>query len=737
MMMAWRSRIHLVSRLPMRLKLGACAAILFFVAALVVVSLIIWRQEVLAKSVAGDAAWAAYKLDRETIQMRNAVLQAEQSPGEFADVRMRFELLYSRINLLREGEIAELFQSLPEARALLPEILSRSDALDAALKRMSSESPELASLDERLQTLSGLSERLVVSVNAYLAESKTREREMQLALYAGLLALILLMCVATVLVIRFLFQEAGENIAARRALEHLSQELQETARHAESANQAKSDFLATVSHEIRTPLNGVLGMTELLRERTLDETSHQYVETIHDSGSQLLVLISDLLDFSKIEAGHLDIEREMFSLPELVASLMRLLEPRATCVEFASVVSPALPEYLVGDVGRLRQVLLNLLSNALKFTRQGSVTLIVKPMRGDWIHFEVSDTGCGIEDVDRERLFQPFYQGAATQNGTGLGLAISKRLVEAMQGRIGVSSLANEGSRFWFELPLPRDAERGGKHIPSGETWSATAACTAPLLVIEDNPVNRQVAVAMLERLGHTVNVADSGEAALALTEHTPFALIFLDIRMPTLDGPETARRIIAQDGPNQTTPLVAMTASVTTQEHQRALAAGIAEVLTKPIRQQVLVDTLVHFGVRDPAEATTPDEVRSSAMVESADTMPALLDRPEFDMLGEALGVAQRSALVAAWQYQSRVLEEALDAAIVDADMTRTAELAHRLKGESSSLALMRLVHGSDCLERAARQADVDEAGRQWRMLRPTITSSRQALRMANDMPA
>ncbi|MCI0510152.1 MULTISPECIES: ATP-binding protein [Chromohalobacter] len=736
--MDWRSRIHLVSRLPLRLKLGASAATLFFVAALVVVSLIIWRQEVLAKSVAGDAAWAAYKLDRETIQMRNAVLEAERSPGELDDVRMRFELLYSRINLLRHGEIAELFQSLPEARALLPEILSRSDALDAALSRMSTVSPDLASVEERLQALSALSERLVVAVNAYLAESKTREREVQLALYAALLTLILLMCVATVLVVRFLFQEAGENIAARRALEHLSQELKETARHAESANQAKSDFLATVSHEIRTPLNGVLGMTELLRERPLDDASHQYVETIHDSGAQLLSLISDLLDFSKIEAGHLDIERASFSLPVLVEALMRLLEPRAAHVEFTRVISPTLPEHLVGDVGRLRQVLLNLLVNALKFTRQGSVTLLVKPMRGDWVHFEVRDTGCGIDDVDRERLFQPFYQGVPKQGGTGLGLAISKRLVDAMQGRIGVSSRADEGSRFWFELPLPRDAEENkGRHLPSRGAWDATAAGTAPLLVVEDNPVNRQVAVAMLERLGHTVNVADSGEAALALTAEVSFALIFLDVRMPTLDGPETARRILAQDGPNQTTPLIAMTASVTTQEHQRALASGMLDVLTKPIRQQALVDILVHVGVRDPEETPVFDAGAQATMTASAEAMPAVLDRHEFDMLGEALGVAQRSALVAAWQYQSRVLEEALEAAVADADMTRTAELAHRLKGESSSLALTRLVRGSDYLEQAARQADADEAVRQWTLLRPIITSSRQALRMANDMTA
>ncbi|RXE47203.1 ATP-binding protein [Chromohalobacter israelensis] len=736
--MAWRSRLRLVTGLPLRLKLGASAAILFFAAALVVVSLIVWRQEVLAKNVAGDAAWAAYKLDRETIQMRNAVLQAEDTPQALHDVRMRFELLYSRINLLRQGEIAELFRSLPDARALVPEILSRSDALDAALSRMSPDAPRLSALDERLQALSGLSERLVVAVNAYLAQAKTREREVQLTLYATLLALILLMCGATVLVIRFLFQEAGDNIAARQALEHLSQELKDTAREAESANQAKSDFLATVSHEIRTPLNGVLGMTELLRERELDGTSHQYVETIHESGSQLLTLISDLLDFSKIEAGHLEIERETFSLQALIDSLLRLLEPRAQHVELISDVAPSVPSHSLGDAGRLRQVLLNLLSNALKFTSRGSVTLIVKPMRGDWMHFEVRDTGCGIEDADPQRLFQPFYQGASAvhyQGGTGLGLAISKRLVEAMQGRIGVSSPAGEGSRFWFELPLPSASETPATAPQQEADASARDTCPAPLLVVEDNPVNRQVAVAMLERLGQTVTVVDSGEAALELTADTPFALIFLDIRMPGFDGPETARRLRQQTGPNQATPLIAMTASVTTHEHQRALDAGMVEVLTKPIRQQALRDALIRFGLCDVDTEPMPAAPAPSAAETDAGE-PPLLDKQAFAMLGETLGKAQRSALVAAWQHQARLLEDALEAAIAQSDLARAAELAHRLKGESASLDLACLVRDSDRLEAAARQGDVEEVGRQWEALRPTLAASRQALRMANDMP-
>ena len=329
--MAWRSRLRLVTGLPLRLKLGASAAILFFAAALVVVSLIVWRQEVLAKNVAGDAAWAAYKLDRETIQMRNAVLQAEDTPQALHDVRMRFELLYSRINLLRQGEIAELFRSLPDARALVPEILSRSDALDAALRRMSPDTPRLSALDERLQALSGLSERLVVAVNAYLAQAKTREREVQLTLYATLLALILLMCGATVLVIRFLFQEAGDNIAARQALEHLSQELKDTAREAESANQAKSDFLATVSHEVRTPLNGVIGLLSVLSgDAGLNAQQTKYVQTAHQSAQHLLGLLNEILDISKMEAGKLELEPTNVRLDETIDAVLRLIEMTVT-----------------------------------------------------------------------------------------------------------------------------------------------------------------------------------------------------------------------------------------------------------------------------------------------------------------------------------------------------------------------------------------------------------------------
>lgn len=734
--MAWRSRFRLVMSLPLRLKLGASAALLFFIAALVVVSLIVWRQEVLAKSVAGDAAWAAYKLDRETIQMRNAVLRADDVPQALDEVRMRFELLYSRVNLLRQGEIAELFRSLPDARALVPEILARTDALDAALSRVSPETLRLSTLDERLRALSNLSERLVVAVNAYLAQSKTREREVQLTLYAALLALILLMCVATVLVVRFLFQEAGDNRAARQALEHLSQELKDTAREAESANQAKSDFLATVSHEIRTPLNGVLGMTELLREQPLDGTSQQYVETIHESGSQLLTLISDLLDFSKIEAGHLEIEREVFSLHALIESLLRLLAPRAQHVELVSDLAPSLAMHSLGDAGRLRQVLLNLLSNALKFTSRGRVTLIVKPMRGDWVHFEVRDTGCGIKDADPQRLFQPFYQGPAAmhhQGGTGLGLAISKRLVEAMQGRIGVSVLDDGGTRFWFELPLPEAGRQPETATPGTTHPTSITGPSAPLLVVEDNLVNRQVAVAMLERLGQTVTVAESGESALALAADNAYALIFLDIRMPGLDGPETARRLRQQDGPNQATALIAMTASVTAHEHQRALSAGVVEVLTKPIRQSALRDVLLRYGLLDAEAAPLP---AAPAPQDTEAGEPPWLDVQAFAMLGETLGKAQRSALVAAWQYQARLLEEALEAAIAQVDMARTGELAHRLKGESASLELACLVRDCERLERAARQADAAEVDRQWRVLRPTLAASRQALRRANDMP-
>ncbi|MEC9482247.1 MAG: histidine kinase dimerization/phospho-acceptor domain-containing protein, partial [Halomonas sp.] len=417
---------------PLRLKLGAIAAISFFALAIAVVSLIVWRQDSLSQSVGGDAAWAAYKLDRETIELRSQLLRSE--PGSQVDLEtlhLGFELLYSRANILRNGQVAELFRSIPSVNEVLPRVFAQVEVVDEALHAVETlETEDIERLQAELVTLGDTSQRLVIAINEYLAESKTRERETLLQLYGLLLALIIGKTLAVGIIIRFLFREVRDNEASRRAMEVLSRELEVTARKAESASRAKSDFLATVSHEVRTPLNGVIGMSALLMDRQKDPQSRRYARTIHESAEILLSLINDILDFSKIEAGRLELEKAPFDLRGSIQGVLALFTPRLEggAIRLEQHIEPQLPESLIGDAGRIRQVLLNLLSNAFKFTAKGRIELGVRRAENGSILFEVRDTGCGIPLHQREELFEPFRQGDASTarrfGGSGLGLAL-------------------------------------------------------------------------------------------------------------------------------------------------------------------------------------------------------------------------------------------------------------------------------------------------------------------------
>ncbi|SDL30024.1 Signal transduction histidine kinase [Franzmannia pantelleriensis] len=491
-------------RYPGRLKLGAIAALLFFVAAITVAGLVLWRQESLAQSVGGDTAWSAYKLDREAIQLRSQLARATQQDMS-SDLRLRFELMYSRVNLLRRGELAELLDTIPRATSLMASIVEQVDAIDARLYSddFSLQEGGREALEARLDTLSRYSEELIVAINAHLADTTTREREQLQRLYRLLLALIVAMSAAAALVVVFLFREARESAAARRATEALSGELEIAARRAEAASQAKSEFLATVSHEIRTPLNGVIGMSELLRERPLDATSRDYAATIHESGGQLLGLINDILDFSKIEAGRLELEHTDYDLRALMARAVALFAPRASAKSLAlrSECDPRLPARLYGDPGRINQIILNLLSNAIKFSTSGEIVVAARRGEGEQLEISVSDQGCGIDEHQREVLFEPFRQGDASTarrfGGSGLGLAICKQLAIAMGGEIDFTSQPGQGSHFWLRLPL-QAAQEADADIGTGTspTEGMSVNFEASLLLVEDNPINQQVAVA-------------------------------------------------------------------------------------------------------------------------------------------------------------------------------------------------------------------------------------------------
>ncbi|NIC07300.1 ATP-binding protein [Billgrantia bachuensis] len=714
-------------RYPLRLKLGAAAALVFFTAALVVVGLAAWRQEQLHHSVVGDATWHAYKLDRDITQLRSDLALRAENARSLESLRLRFELIYSRVNLLQRGDINQLLAKIPLAERLLPDLVVLMDDIDHLLEEIVQLGEEERwVLSDRLERVGGLTEQLIVALNGHLAEAATREREMLQTLYALLLALILAMSLAALMVIVFLIREARDNAEARRSLEALSRKLQTTARRAEAASQSKSEFLATVSHEIRTPLNGVIGMSDLLLDQPIDTQSREYARTLHVSAARLLELINDILDFSKIESGKLELERRTFRLAALIEDACELFAPRARDkgLELVAQVSPALPEQLMGDPTRLRQVLLNLLSNAIKFTEHGEVRVEATLNAQGQLNLAVCDTGPGIAEDKLARLFEPFRQGDASTarryGGTGLGLAISRRLAEAMDGSIGVDSRPGQGSCFWIELPLEPAHDDHEAEVP--EPTRLEPSVGGRVLLVEDDPVNQQVAVALLGRLGCEVNVVDSGQRALALAGREAFDMIFMDVQMPGMDGLETTRRLRETGGWCARVPIVAMTAGGPGAERERCLAAGMTDYLVKPLRRTELATSLRH-GLPGRAQAVAP------GLPEGESPRREIVEEGVLGELRETLGADALATLFAVHREQLQQHAENLQAALEQGDMVALAEGAHRIKGESGSLGGRRLAEIAQRLERLARGGHCEEAAVELRALLASIPATLEAL--------
>ena len=497
------------------------------------------------------------------------------------------------------------------------------------------------------------------------------------------------------------------------AIKHIRAELLVARDMAEAARRAKAQFLANMSHEIRTPMNAVIGLTNLLQQTPTNPEQSEYLTAIGSSSQNLLLILNDILDSSKMEAGKLTLERVAFSLPETVRELSGLFRHTAEskslnlCVEVAGAV----PEVIIGDPKRLQQVLANLVSNALKFTRQGGVAVRVGlapgPAAGAGrvaLRFEVQDTGIGIPADKLAAIFDDFSQANSSTTrefgGAGLGLSIARNLVHLHGGQLGVRSEEGVGSQFYFELTYAL-AEASQTRPPAVAGPLLPFEPALHVLVAEDNRLNQLVVRRTLENWNVRVTVATNGRLAVeqVLTAAEPFDAVFMDIQMPELDG-YAATRALRQHYPDAVRlPIIGLTASVLPQDRNLALAAGMNDILAKPFEPTELYARLAHFTGRRAAEAR-PIPAEAAPLPPGA---PALC--PSWQQLEEISGgnASFISQIVRTFLTEAPALEQQLVAAYPH-DLSAVAATAHKLKGQVAYFGVPSLHARLDELERSAR---------------------------------
>jgi signal transduction histidine kinase/ActR/RegA family two-component response regulator len=573
----------------------------------------------------------AFQFEREFLRMRQVLAATLAKPeGTDADaLQLRYDIFLSRLTLLRDSPSVSLLVGRPEYRKVMPQLEPLVAALDRAMVARPLNLAALVPVLDALNAMGPDVQALTLAANSEIAhlleqQADTMREQIALIVWLTLAQLALLLLASGALVLR---QRRVE--AERVALERLTEDLRDAQVRAEAANRGKSQFLANMSHELRTPFNGLMGMLGLLQSTPLSPQQTDYIETAQGSASHLLTLLNDILDLSALETGKMTLKPGPVHLQRVLRDVNALMQPQASSKGLAfSVQLPQAPlPVVVADETRIKQILFNLINNAVKFTERGEVTLAVRQSDSDpgtvQLAFEIQDTGIGMDAQAMSRLFQRFYQvdDSSTRRfgGTGLGLEISQSLARLMNGEITVHSSVGVGSVFVATLRLPLGEANAESVPPVRELpeplWqppavepASTAVVAAPevapapahtmrVLVVEDHPINQKLVGVLLGRMGCHISYCENGQLAVEQVQQEAFDLILMDVNMPVMDGLAATRLIRALPGAVAQTPIVVLTADVMNEASEQAINAGANDFISKPVKVDQLRGVILKYA--------------------------------------------------------------------------------------------------------------------------------------------